>query len=98
MFCNQLRENRRKLGLTQAALGRAAGVSGSAIGMYEQGRRLPGPAAEARLRRFFAGHQMELPKLPDQPEGREGFWEELRRAAAVAPYTGLRPHASGESW
>ncbi len=41
MFGRRLKELRRKSGLTQAELGRKIGVSPSAVGMYEQGKREP---------------------------------------------------------
>lgn len=42
---------RREKGLTQARLGCLTGLSASAVGMYEQGRRLPtGPTLQALSR------------------------------------------------
>ena len=41
MFGKRLRELRRRMGLTQEELGRKIGISSSAIGMYEQGKREP---------------------------------------------------------
>ena len=38
---NRIAQLRHKKGLSQAALGRKLGLSASAIGMYEQGRREP---------------------------------------------------------
>ncbi len=45
MFCVWLKKSRRELGLTQRALGRETGLNPSTLGMYEQGRRVPGSAA-----------------------------------------------------
>jgi transcriptional regulator with XRE-family HTH domain len=44
---------RRKQGLTQAQLGQALGVSASAVGMYEQGRREPGVTVLVEMARLF---------------------------------------------
>ena len=41
MFADKLRELRRARNLTQAQLAEQLGVSTSAVGMYEQGRREP---------------------------------------------------------
>jgi len=69
LFAKELKLYRRLLGLTQAELGRAVGVSASAVGMYEQGRRLPGRRVYSRLRRLFLRQGLELRPLPDAPEG-----------------------------
>ncbi len=44
---------RHKKGLTQAALGKRLGLSASAIGMYEQGRREPAIGTLISLAREF---------------------------------------------
>ena len=44
---------RRKQGLTQAQLGQALGVSASAVGMYEQGRREPDRKTLMKICHFF---------------------------------------------
>ncbi len=49
MFGIELKHRRKAAGLTQAQLGRLAGVSASGVGMIEQGRRQPSPKARARL-------------------------------------------------
>lgn len=41
MFGERLKELRKRIGLTQTELGKKIGVSSSAIGMYEQGKREP---------------------------------------------------------
>lgn len=68
MFCTELRLYRLRMGLKQAELGRLVGVSGSAVGMYEQGRRLPGPRVYSRLKLLFARQGFRLSALPDAPE------------------------------
>ena len=69
MFCTQLRALRVSLGLTQRAMAGALGLSASALGMYEQGRRVPGPKTAARMARFFALRGLILPPAPPAPEG-----------------------------
>lgn len=82
MFCDWLKNSRCVLGLTQQQMGQVAGVSASTVGMYEQGRRHPGPAAQARLREFFAAHGLEMPIPPRQQQLPEKvrFREVLRQA------------------
>lgn len=53
MFGKQLRALRRQAGLRQADLAAIIGVSASALGMYEQGRRRPGQAVLRRLCAYF---------------------------------------------
>ena len=81
MFCVWLKKSRRELGLTQRALGRETGLNPSTLGMYEQGRRVPGSAAVARLRDFFARRGLGMPQ-PERPEG-ERFLQELRLARSI---------------
>lgn len=47
----KLRENR---GMTQAELGKALDISPSAIGMYEQGRRIPDISTLKKISSFFS--------------------------------------------
>ena len=68
MFCNQLRRIRGVLGLTQREMAAELGISSSALGMYEQGRRLPGPRTAARLAAYLAKQGIPLPPLPAAPE------------------------------
>lgn len=53
MFEKRLKELRLAAELTQAQLGRALGVSASAIGMYEQGRREPDGKMLAKISEYF---------------------------------------------
>ncbi|MGN0537641.1 MAG: helix-turn-helix domain-containing protein [Acutalibacteraceae bacterium] len=48
-FGDVIRELRTKAGLTQAELARRLGISPSAVGMYEQGRREPDQTILAKL-------------------------------------------------
>ena len=50
MLLKQLRE---KKGITQAELGKALDISPSAIGMYEQGRRVPDVPTLKKMSAFF---------------------------------------------
>ncbi len=54
LYGTLIRTLRRRCGLTQRQLGEHCGLTASAIGMIEQGRRLPGRRADERLRQFFA--------------------------------------------
>ena len=47
-----IRTLRRRCGMTQRQLGERCGLTASAIGMIEQGRRLPGRRADERLRQI----------------------------------------------
>ena len=51
MKLKKLRENR---GMTQAELGKALDISPSAIGMYEQGRRIPDICTLKKISSFFS--------------------------------------------
>lgn len=53
MFGKRLRQLRLGASLTQAELGRALGVSASAIGMYEQGRREPDGKMLGKISAYF---------------------------------------------
>ncbi len=53
MLAERLRELRKIKGLTQLQLAQQIGVSASAIGMYEQGRREPDHETLGRLCSFF---------------------------------------------
>ncbi|WP_075864953.1 helix-turn-helix domain-containing protein [Carboxydothermus islandicus] len=52
-FGKKLRELRKSQGLTQKELGRRLNVTEAAVGMWEQGRRLPDPEVLARLAEIF---------------------------------------------
>ena len=53
MFADQLRRLRAEYGMTQAQLAEKLGVSPSAVGMYEQGRREPDSGILGRLTELF---------------------------------------------
>lgn len=53
MFNVKLRRLRRKFKMTQAQLARKLGLSPSAIGMYEQGRREPDSAMLLKIANLF---------------------------------------------
>lgn len=53
MFSVELKRLRTEYGMTQAQLANRLGISASAVGMYEQGRREPDSELLARLARMF---------------------------------------------
>lgn len=73
-----IRTLRRRCGMTQRQLGERCGLTASAIGMIEQGRRLPGHRADERLRQIFARYGCCLPQRPRQPIRRAELLELLR--------------------
>lgn len=78
MFSSWLEQNRKALGLTQRQLGRRVGVSGGAVGMWEQGRRAPNVKSIARLENFFLSQGIKMPlplRRPELPEGKRLFRE-----------------------
>lgn len=68
MFGEELCRLRRSLHLTQRELGALCGLSASAIGMIEQGRRLPSVTRYSRLQTLFREHGAVLPPLPPVPQ------------------------------
>lgn len=73
MFSSWLEQNRKALGLTQRELGRQVGVTGGAVGMWEQGKRAPNPKNIARLGNFFLSQGIKMPpplRRPELPEGK----------------------------
>lgn len=71
MFSSEIRRYRRTLGLTQRQFGALCGLSASAIGMIEQGRRVPsGPHYQA-MRAFFAFNGLSLSAPPRKPVPRQ---------------------------
>ena len=67
MFGEDMRLLRRYCRLTQRQLGEQCGLSGSAIGMIEQGRRLPSHPSYQRLRQFFSEKGYLLGAPPHKP-------------------------------
>ena len=80
MFSSWMKKTRRSLGLTQRELGRQVGAGRTAVGMWEQGKRVPSLKNAARLSAFFAQRGMKMPPPPQQPEAteRERFFAEIR--------------------
>ena len=66
MLGKRLRALRKARGLTQQELGELLGVSASAVGMYEQGRRAPDHRTLAELCRLFQLLEGFRRKLMDQ--------------------------------
>ncbi|MBS7324778.1 MAG: helix-turn-helix transcriptional regulator [Angelakisella sp.] len=91
LYGTLIRTLRRRCGLTPRQLGDYCGLTASAIGMIEQGRRLPGRRADERLRQFFARYGGCLPLRPRQPIRRAELLE-LLRAAPPTLSVGGGPH------
>lgn len=60
MLKDKLKQLRKENGMTQAGLAQKLGVSASAVGMYEQGRREPDAQTLARLADIFRCSTDEL--------------------------------------
>lgn len=82
LFGAWLKRTREGFGLTQEQLGRMIGASGSAVGMYEQGRRVPGAVMAARLRWFWRERGVEMPAVGAEAPEEPGLVEELRSLGA----------------
>ena len=80
----RLKQERKRLKLTQSALGAIGGVEANAQGHYESGQRLPRAdylfriaAAGVDISRVVTGidshNRMEVPVMPVPPAGRNGY-------------------------
>lgn len=78
MFGDQVWRLRRRLGWSQSELGARCQISASAIGMMEQGRRLPSPACYGRMATVFRREGYRLPPRPHKPTPRHELLELLR--------------------
>jgi transcriptional regulator with XRE-family HTH domain len=83
----RLKQERKRLKLTQSALGAIGGVEANAQGHYESGQRLPRAdylfriaAAGVDISRVVTGidshNRMEVPVLPSLPAGHNGFGDD----------------------
>jgi transcriptional regulator with XRE-family HTH domain len=82
MFAEKLRQLRLEHGITQAELAEKLGVSPSAIGMYEQGRRRPDVktvAAAAKILGCSTDELLEIEHTSDVNEAIDGFARTLER-------------------
>lgn len=96
----RLKQERKRLKLTQSALGAIGGVEANAQGHYESGQRLPRAdylfriaAAGVDISRVVTGidshNRMEVPLLPSVPAGHNGSPdEELDSAESVVKIIG----------
>lgn len=85
-FQKKIKELRQKNGYTQAELAKRLGVSASAIGMYEQGRREPDRETLSKMSRLF-----EVPVdylLSDEQNGPREIADELKDMRARLKATG----------
>lgn len=71
MFSVELKKLRTEYGLTQAELARRLGISASAVGMYEQGRREPDSELLARLARMFHVSTDVLLGIREEPQAQQ---------------------------
>lgn len=78
MFGNDVRELRLRCGLTQKELGIRCGMTASAIGMIEQGRRLPSQTLYARMQDTFASEGYRMPPRPHKAAPRHDIFSLLR--------------------
>ena len=62
---NWIKTNRGALGLSQAKLAVALGVSKSSVNAWEREERLPSVKEWTRLAAFFQEHGLEAPTMPD---------------------------------
>ena len=85
-FQKRIKELRQKNGYTQAELGKKLGISASAIGMYEQGRREPDSKILTEMSRLF-----EVPVdylLSSEQDGPREIADELKDMRARLKATG----------
>ncbi len=75
MIGEHLRRLRKARGLTQQQLGKELGISASAIGMYEQGRRAPDHKTLSDLCRYFQVSSDYF--LLEQKDGEEAELDQL---------------------
>lgn len=90
MFGDWVRALRKRKGLTQRELGALCGLSASAVGMIEQGRRLPSRAVYARMGAVLAGRDGSFPTLPPRAVLSRD-WLEILREPSEPPF----PRGSG---
>ncbi len=99
MIGRQLRALRRARGLSQKALAAQAGLSPSAVGMYEQDRRQPSLATLTRLARALGATPAQLltppsppcAAPPDEAETDRALMSEALRLAQEAAANGETP-------
>jgi transcriptional regulator with XRE-family HTH domain len=88
----RLRQERKRLKLTQSALGAIGGVEANAQGHYESGQRLPRAdylfriaAAGVDISRVVTGidsrNRLEVPMLPTLPQGQAGYDDDQHDSA-----------------
>ncbi|MCL2762267.1 MAG: helix-turn-helix domain-containing protein [Treponema sp.] len=68
VLANNLKENRRKCGITQSILAEKAGVSTQYIAMIELSRQFPTPDVLERIAAAFGIETHELFAVPPSPE------------------------------
>lgn len=94
MFGDKVKTMRCLVGWTQRELGAMCGLSASAIGMIEQGRRLPSPRRYARMREAFRLEGCSLPDKPNVPTLRHDLLELLREEPTAPAWKPAAAHPS----
>lgn len=87
----RIRELRRERGLTQAALAQRLGISPSAVGMYEQGRRQPDTQTLRRMAQVF-GVTVDALLEEETPRTLDGLMDSIRtrlRAESAIMFDGV---------
>ena len=75
-----MKENRRKLGLSQAKLAEKAGLSTQYIAMIELNRKFPSPET---LEQIAKALEIDTPELFSMPPSLAGSLKKLRQAVLV---------------
>jgi transcriptional regulator with XRE-family HTH domain len=68
ILANNIRENRRKSGISQAILAEKAGISTQFIAMIELSKQFPSPEVLERIAVVFGIETYELFTVPPSPE------------------------------
>ncbi len=87
MFAQNMRALRRSRRMTQAQLGELLGLSASAVGMYEQGRREPELSVIKKLCQIFsvdADALLGTPALPAQSYDIKEFLDQMQEQLLTA--------------
>jgi len=76
LLASNMKENRRKLGLSQAKLSEKAGLSTQYVAMIELGRKFPSPE---NIEQIAAALEVDTPELFSMPPSVEGTASKLCR-------------------
>lgn len=90
MIGQRLKDLREKRGLSLAAVGRAIGVTGQAVGRYESEKDLPGGQILLKLAQFFGVSTAYVLGQVDDPTRNSSLpeeWEDVVRKAIDQGFT-----------